>query len=145
MRGNYVEKRRKELNLTRQQLANALGVGVNTVYRWEKNERTPNDKTKIKLAALLDIPVTSLMDAADIDTTSKVFDPAVTVESVSYGVFNRETRIAFEYADGDKKIKVTLPQGTSREEIRGTIDKAICIISGDIKPKSATDDDDLKT
>lgn len=45
-----LERKRKKLGLTRKQLAEKIGVSSESIYKYERGERTPSDDKKIKLA-----------------------------------------------------------------------------------------------
>ena len=47
---------RKERHLTQTDLAQALGVAMNTVSIWERGERQPNDSVFFKIAEFFDVP-----------------------------------------------------------------------------------------
>ena len=58
---NRIKNKRKELEMTQQDLANKLGISLMTVLRWEKNERTPNTSMLPKLAEALNTSVEYLI------------------------------------------------------------------------------------
>jgi transcriptional regulator with XRE-family HTH domain len=53
--GRLLGRRREELQLTREQLAERVGVMPRTVRAWELGEKTPRDHDLVGLAAALDI------------------------------------------------------------------------------------------
>jgi transcriptional regulator with XRE-family HTH domain len=65
MLGERIEERRKALGWKRPQLAERMEVNTNTVFRWEKNDRTPSDDDKRKLSILLNTTVAYLMGETD--------------------------------------------------------------------------------
>ena len=65
MLGERIEERRKALGLSRAQLAESLNVGMNTVFRWEKGERSPSDEDKRRLADKLETSVAYLLGEAE--------------------------------------------------------------------------------
>lgn len=52
MNAKKIGKRLRELRgeLTAEQMAKALNVGVSAVYMWENGERIPRDEMKLKIA-----------------------------------------------------------------------------------------------
>jgi len=48
-----LKKRRKRLDLTQGQLANKVGVALETVRRWEKTPAEPNEENEKKLKEVL--------------------------------------------------------------------------------------------
>ncbi len=65
MEGLRVKKRRKELKLSAQDVADELGTTRVTVSRWESGISEPNDKTKKALANVLKTSVAYLMGETD--------------------------------------------------------------------------------
>lgn len=51
--GREIQKRRKELGMTGEQLAERIGVNPNTVRRWETGERIPNVLMIMDLSSIL--------------------------------------------------------------------------------------------
>ena len=60
--GNFIGKKRKELNLTQAQLAEKLGVSNKTVSKWENGKCMPDYGIIQPLCAELGISVSELMD-----------------------------------------------------------------------------------
>jgi transcriptional regulator with XRE-family HTH domain len=61
--GRLLGRRREELQLTREQLAERAGVTPRTVRAWELGEKTPRDHDLVGLAAALDVAVDALAAA----------------------------------------------------------------------------------
>ncbi len=59
--GKKIEKYRKERDLTRNELAELVGVAMPTVYRWENGDRLPDIVTLMKIARLLGIKYDKFM------------------------------------------------------------------------------------
>ena len=57
--------RRISLGLTQAQVAAQLGVATATVHRWETGQRTPGIRQAMRLAQVLDYPVTELFPLTD--------------------------------------------------------------------------------
>lgn len=63
MMGEQIERRRKELGLTMQELADKVGVTPSTINKWEKgNIKNIKRDTIAKLATALDVSPILLMD-----------------------------------------------------------------------------------
>lgn len=58
---NRIAELRKTKGLTLQQVADAIGVGNNTISRYENGKREPSQNTMIKLSKYFDVPVNYLM------------------------------------------------------------------------------------
>ena len=63
--GNFIGKKRKELNLTQAQLAEKLGVSNKTVSKWENGKCMPDYSIIQPLCAELGISVSELMDGEE--------------------------------------------------------------------------------
>lgn len=62
MIGDTIFLLRKERKLSQEELAEASGLSVMTIRRYEKNERTPNAANLSKIANALNIPSAFLLD-----------------------------------------------------------------------------------
>lgn len=62
---NRIAKLRKEKGLTLQQVADAIGVGNNTISRYENGKREPNLATWLKLANFFGVSVSYITGASD--------------------------------------------------------------------------------
>ena len=68
--GNYkmimvsenIRKLRKEKGLTQKQLVEILGISQQAINAYENNNRVPNTKTVIKMAAAFDVDISELMN-----------------------------------------------------------------------------------
>ena len=60
--GNFIEKKRKEQNLTQAQLAEKLGVSNKTVSKWENGKCMPDYGVIQPLCSELCVTVSELMD-----------------------------------------------------------------------------------
>ena len=63
--GNFIEKKRKEQNLTQAQLAEKLGVSNKTVSKWENGKCMPDYGVIQPLCTELGVTVSELMDGED--------------------------------------------------------------------------------
>src|SRR5258708_8733162 len=79
--GRLIEGARRRLALSQGALATRLGVMQQTVSRWEKGQSKPQGAMMSKLAAVLEVPVQELKDAADpgTDTLPAAIGPLVDV------------------------------------------------------------------
>ena len=66
MIGKKIEKYRKERDLTRNELAELIGVTMPTIYRWENGDRLPDIVMLMKLARILGVKYDRFMrDSGD--------------------------------------------------------------------------------
>ena len=63
--GNFIEKKRKEQNLTQAQLAEKLGVSNKTVSKWENGKCMPDYGDIQPLCTELGVTVSELMDGEE--------------------------------------------------------------------------------
>ncbi len=68
--GNYIAKKRREKNLTQEQLAEKLGVSNKTISKWENGKCMPDYSVIQQLCAELSVTVSELMDGEDIEEKS---------------------------------------------------------------------------
>lgn len=68
--GRFIAKKRKEQNLTQEQLAERLGVSNKTVSKWETGKCMPDYSVVNKLCEELKISVSELMDGEETDGKS---------------------------------------------------------------------------
>ena len=68
--GKFITQKRKEKNLTQEQLAEKLGVSNKTVSKWETGKCMPDYSVVQLLCKELDITVAELMDGEDADEKS---------------------------------------------------------------------------
>lgn len=62
---DIISKRRKELGLTQQQLAEKLNVSDKVISKWETGRSLPDTSMLIPLAEALQIPLNELMSGDD--------------------------------------------------------------------------------
>lgn len=73
--GKFIAKKRKEKNLTQEQLAEKIGVHNKTISKWETGKCMPDYSVIQKLCEILDITVPELMDGEEKEPDSiRVYD-----------------------------------------------------------------------
>ena len=73
--GKFIAKKRKELNLTQEQLAERLGVSNKTISKWETGKCMPDYAVVKNLCEELKVSVSELMDGEETDDSSvRVYD-----------------------------------------------------------------------
>lgn len=63
--GNYIAHKRKEKNLTQEQLAEQIGVSNKTISKWENGKCMPDYSVVQQLCAALSVTLAELMDGED--------------------------------------------------------------------------------
>ena len=72
--GRYIARKRKEQNLTQEQLSEQLGVSNKTISKWEKNYSVPDAEVFVKLADVLEVQTSQLLEVkvgSDVQTTEE--------------------------------------------------------------------------
>ena len=73
--GRYIARKRKEQNLTQEQLSEQLGVSNKTISKWENGKCVPDYSLIQKLREALDVTLPELMDGEDAAENSvRVYD-----------------------------------------------------------------------
>ena len=73
--GSYIARKRKEHNLTQEQLAQQLGVSNKTISKWENGKCMPDYSIIPKLCDALHVTLPELMDGEDaVDRSVRVYD-----------------------------------------------------------------------
>ena len=73
--GRYIVRKRKEQNLTQEQLSEQLGVSNKTISKWETGKCMPDYSLIQKLCEALDVTLPELMDGEDAAENSvRVYD-----------------------------------------------------------------------
>ena len=79
--GGYIARKRKEQNLTQEQLAEKLGVSNKTISKWENGKCMPDYGIIQKLCETLHVTLAELMDGEDAAQDSvRVYDDAQILE-----------------------------------------------------------------
>ena len=73
--GGYIARKRKEQNLTQEQLAQQLGVSNKTISKWEDGKCMPDYSIIQKLCEALHVTLPELMDGEDaLEDSVRVYD-----------------------------------------------------------------------
>lgn len=73
--GNFISAKRREKNLTQEQLAEKLGVSNKTISKWENGKCMPDYSVIEQLCRELDITLTELLDGEEKEPNSiRVYD-----------------------------------------------------------------------
>jgi transcriptional regulator with XRE-family HTH domain len=68
--GDRLKDARKAKRMTLQEIADALGVSLNTVWRWEAGRQSPPDDQKKLIANILDVSVSYLLGEVEVFKSS---------------------------------------------------------------------------
>lgn len=75
--GSYIARKRREQNLTQEQLANQLGVSNKTISKWENGKCMPDYSIIQALCEALHVSLPELMDGEDtVEDSLRVYDDA---------------------------------------------------------------------
>ena len=79
--GSYIARKRKEQNLTQEQLAEKIGVSNKTISKWENGKCMPDYSIIQKLCDALHMTLPELMDGEDAaDSSVRVYDDAQIID-----------------------------------------------------------------
>jgi transcriptional regulator with XRE-family HTH domain len=59
--GNTIKNYREHLKMTKEELAQKIRVGIQTIEKYESGEQIPSTQTLLKLSTVLDIPASELL------------------------------------------------------------------------------------
>ena len=86
--GSYIARKRKEQNLTQEQLAEQLGVSNKTVSKWENGKCMPDYSIIQTLCEALHVTLPELMDGEDAAEDSvRIYDDWSGKKASSMGLF----------------------------------------------------------
>ena len=75
--GSYIARKRKEQNLTQEQLAERLSVSNKTISKWENGKCMPDYSIIQKLCEAIHVTLSELMDGEEAgDRNVRVYDAA---------------------------------------------------------------------
>lgn len=74
--GENIRTYREQRNMSQQELAMKVRVGVATIQKYESGEQIPDTPTILKLCTALDVPASELLERADLASSSGL-DPEI--------------------------------------------------------------------
>ena len=90
--GAFIAQKRKEHNLTQEQLAEMLGVSNKTVSKWETGKNMPDYSVVEQLCKILDISVSELLSGKEKDSDESSFANNEELALLKYKVEQLEKR-----------------------------------------------------
>lgn len=72
--GNFIALKRREKNLTQEQLAEKIGVSNKTISKWENGKCMPDYAVVETLCSALEISVSELLDGEENEKSIRVYD-----------------------------------------------------------------------
>lgn len=72
--GKFISQKRKEKNLTQEQLAEKLGVSNKTISKWETGKCMPDYSVVKNLCEELEITIAELMDGEETEKSVRAYD-----------------------------------------------------------------------
>jgi transcriptional regulator with XRE-family HTH domain len=72
MFSDWLRAERQARGWSQSTLAERLGVRANTVNQWERQKRTPDTTTLIRLAAVLGLPIADVLAAAGLENIERI-------------------------------------------------------------------------
>lgn len=80
--GKFIAKKRKEQNLTQEQLAEKLNVSNKTISKWENGKCMPDYSIIEDLCKELNISIPELMDGEELEKSIRLYDEEETIDLV---------------------------------------------------------------
>lgn len=124
MHGERIKQIRESKGISRKQLADKLGVTEMSVGRYENNQREPKHDVLIKIAEILEVPVTLLiLDDDGMDIFNKHIE-----KEVNHAV--NDIYPLVEYINNDKfqgrfDVKELFSEGNELIDLAGLIDDIV--------------------
>lgn len=81
--GNLISNKRKEKNLTQQQLGNLLGVSSKTISKWETGTGLPDITFLKEISKNLDITIDELLDGKVKDNNKEIIEQKVKKQKIN--------------------------------------------------------------
>lgn len=91
--GNIIRERRRQLDLTQEEVARRIGTSIPYVGHLESSKRHPSEKVVIKLAKVLGLDARDLFFLANPGTKVLVAQRPRLGEASAWDVFSRDTRL----------------------------------------------------
>ena len=140
--GLRIKKCREKFGYSQTRLAELLEMSQNHISQIERGVRGLSRKMLPALAAALNTTVAYLMGETDDPNPS----PAGTTGRDKCELRKSKRRksekshnhlgvMVFEYSEGNKKMRITLPTGTTKEEMQAAIAETVRAVSGEIVSK----------
>ena len=116
--GENIKRKREEQKKTQEQIADALGVSFQAVSSWERDEYKPDTDKLIKLAEVLDVSVSSLVEEKSnlFKTKDAIYNwehMKTYVKTTAYNFKLKDTLKAIDYAEaaheGQKRKRSDIP------------------------------------
>lgn len=108
MLGNNIQKFRRRLNISQEELAEKCGVSRQAVTKWETSESTPSLEKIILLADIFDISTDELLGRVAKNTYSRLMDlvKEFAVEDIPHDEEDDISAIVARYLLFTKKINI---------------------------------------
>ena len=72
MLGQNIRNLRKERGITQADFAEKLGISLDTMSRWENERREPRYSDILKMAEILQVPPSKLLETAEENTANNI-------------------------------------------------------------------------
>lgn len=98
---------RTKINLSRESVANALGVSKSTIGHWETDSREPSFEMLDKLADIYGVTVSSIFSQNDVNTSDEKVDflDRIILELKNEGILSEYSRFE-DLDDSNKQILI---------------------------------------
>ncbi len=104
--GHVIRERRRQLDLTQEEVARRIGTSIPYVGHLEAGKRHPSEKVVVKLAKVLGLEARELFFLANPDTKVLVSQQPDPTETSAWEVFSRDTKLRKVHNINDAEMKV---------------------------------------
>ena len=99
-----LKKLRKEKGLTQAELAEELGVAMNTVSIWELGKRMPDDKTIEKIARYFVTPVNYLLGLSEFGDLDSLMSEVLRIKRLQGYADDTDQLVAMELSAPERQV-----------------------------------------
>jgi transcriptional regulator with XRE-family HTH domain len=104
--GNTIRERRRQLDLTQEDVARRIGTSVPYIGHLEAGKRHPSEKVVLKLAKVLGLDARELFFLANPETKVLVSPKPGSGEASAWEMFSKDTKLRKVYNISDPEMQV---------------------------------------
>lgn len=91
--GKFIAKKRKEKNLTQEQLGEKMGIGGKSVSKWERGLNMPDIENLEQLCSTLDVDVIDILNGEETSLQSDDLNNISFFDAIKYYIKNSKKKI----------------------------------------------------
>ncbi len=104
--GNVIRERRRQLDLTQEEVAHRIDTSIPYVGHLEAGKRHPSEKVVIKLAKVLGLEPRELFFLANPDTKALVWRQPGSADPSAWDLFSKDTKLRKVHNINDAEMQV---------------------------------------